>query len=168
MTERLTAFSAADMADLAALLADAVSDGASVGYYSPLDPSLAAAFWQGVAAAVAAGNRVLLVARDEGRIVGTVQLDLATKPTSGHRAEVMKLLVHTAHRRHGLGAALMTAAEVVACELGRTLLVLDTRTGDPSCRLYERLGYAVTGVVPGYAANSAGGLDDCTFYHREL
>ncbi len=168
MTERMTCVSAADAADLVALLADAVSAGASVGYYSPLDPALAVAFWRGVADAVTAGNRVLLVARDGGRIVGTVQLDLATKPTSTHRAEVMKLLVHTAHRGRGLGHALMTAAEATAGELGRTLLVLDARTGDPACRLYERLGYAVTGVVPRYAANSAGGRDDCTFYHRHL
>ena len=168
MIERLTSVTTADAPHLADLLADAVADGASVGYYAPLDPALATEFAQGVAAAVAAGSRILLVVRDAGRIVGSVQLDLAVKPTAAHRAEVMKLLVHTSHRRRGLGEALLRAAEAEAIRLGRTLLVLDTRAGDPSCHLYEKLGYTLTGVVPGYAANSAGGYDACAFYHRVL
>lgn len=168
MVERLTAIGDDDRTRLVALLIDAVADGASVGFYHPLGEAAAVAFWRGVADAMAAGTRVLLAVRADGRIAGTVQLDLHAKQTAGHRAEVMKLLVHPAARRRGLGAALVAAVEAEAVARGRHLLVLDARTGDPACRLYERLGYVLTGVVPGYAANSHGGLDDCSFYHRVL
>jgi hypothetical protein len=34
--------------------------------------------------------------------------------------------------------------------LGRSLLTLDTRTGDNAEPLYASLGYHTTGIIPGY------------------
>ena len=45
----------------------------------------------------------------------------------------------------------MEAAEAEARAEGKTLLVLDTVTGDAAERLYERLGWTRVGVIPGYA-----------------
>jgi GNAT superfamily N-acetyltransferase len=70
-------------------------------------------------------------------------------------------------RRRGLGAALMTAAEAVARECGRSLLVLDTASGDAE-RLYARLGWQRCGVIPGYALLPQGGLCATTFFYRAL
>lgn len=153
---------------LVGLLADAVAAGASVGFFDPLSDSEAAAYWDDVLADVDAGRRVLLVATDGGRVIGSVQLALPDKPNAGHRAEVQKLLVHTGVRRRGLGTALMRAAEEAAVGLGRHLLVLDTRAGDPAGRLYERLGYVRAGVIPGYARAPGGQLHAAAFYYRDL
>ena len=53
------------------------------------------------------------------------------------------MLVHSAARKRGIGAALMKSAEAAARSLGKTLLVLDTVTGGDAERLYARLGWQV-------------------------
>jgi GNAT superfamily N-acetyltransferase len=77
------------------------------------------------------------------------------------------MLVHRRARRHGLGAGLMQAAEALARECGKSLLVLDTAGGDAE-RLYERLGWQRCGVIPGYALWPQGGLCDTTYFYRVL
>jgi ribosomal protein S18 acetylase RimI-like enzyme len=155
-------------AGLAELLRDIVAGGASVGFLDPLADDEAAAYWDGVFAEVDAGSRLLFAARDGDRVLGTVQLAIPWKPNARHRAAVEKLLVHTSARRQGLGTALMRRAEDAAAGLGRTLLVLDTRAGDPAGRLYERLGYVRVGVIPGYALSPAGRPQAAAFYYRDL
>ena len=154
---------------LAALLKDSVDGGASVGFLPPLDTEEAGRYWQGVLAAIERGSRLLWVARDpDGAITGTIQLDLETRPNGTHRAEVMKLMVHSASRRRGIGRALMLAAEEEARRRGRTTLVLDTRHGDPSEALYRSLGWERAGVIPRYARSADGALDPSAFYYRLL
>lgn len=151
-----------------ALLQDVVAGGASVGFLPPLGAEEARAYWQQVAAAVESGGRVLLAAVEDGRPLGTVQLDLARMPNGRHRAEVIKLLVHRSARRRGIGRALMLEAEHQARAAGRTLLVLDTRVGDAAEQLYLRLGYCRAGVIPRYARGASGSLEDTVFFYREL
>lgn len=129
---------AAARPQLVALLQNAVDSGASVGFMPPMAAAEAAQFWHDVAAGVAAGHRVVLVAQEEsaGRILGTGQLVLATNPNAPHRAEVAKLMVHRQARRQGIGQQLMRALEAEARQRGRTTLVLDTRHGDPAEQLY--------------------------------
>lgn len=64
-------------------------------------------------------------------------------------------------------AALLRAAEELARELGKSLLVLDTASADAE-RLYSRLGWIRVGVVPDYALLPAGGFCDTTFFYRRL
>ena len=157
-----------DLAALAALLQDAVDSGASVGFVPPLDAGEARRYWAGVRATVTAGTRILLAAVEGGAILGSVQLDLATMPNARHRAEVMKLMVHRAARRRGIGRALMRALEEAARRADRRLLVLDTRAGDPAEQLYLALGYARAGVIPHYALSAAGTLDATVYMYRDL
>jgi hypothetical protein len=156
------------LVDFTALLTDAVGAGASIGFLWPLAEGEAEAYWRDVVAAMRGGQRHLLAAFDGERLVGSVQLDLAAKANARHRAEVQKLLVLQNARRRGIGRLLMRAAEVLARRQGRRLLVLDVRRDDPAQRLYESIGYKVTGIVPGYAADPDGALCDCTFLYREL
>jgi ribosomal protein S18 acetylase RimI-like enzyme len=156
------------LASLAALLLDAVESGASVGFVPPLDARDARTYWAGVKNAIAGGNRILLAAVEQGEVLGAVQLDLATMPNARHRAEVMKLMVHRAARRRGIGKALMLALEDAARRANRRLLVLDTRPGDPAEQLYLALGYARAGVIPHYALSAAGTLDATGYMYREL
>jgi len=153
---------------LCELLTDAVDSGASIGFLPPLGAGEAEEYWSGVRAALGDGSRVLLIAIDEGRIVGTVQLDYAMRRNALHRAEIVKLMVHRAARRRGIGRALMLDAERVAQAAGRTLLVLDTRHGDPSETLYRSLGYQAAGIIPRYARSASGELHATILMYREL
>ena len=159
----------AHRAGLVALLRDAVDSGASVGFLPPLDAQEAGAYWESVAAAVQGGSRLLLAALNEaGSVIGSAQLELATPPNGRHRAEVTKVMVQRAARRHGTGRALMLAIEDRARQLGRTTLVLDTRTGDPSERLYRSVGWQLAGTIPRYARSAGGGLEPTSIYYRLL
>ena len=153
---------------LADVLIDCVEGGASVSFMHPLTRERATAFWRRVAADVEAGSRVLIVAEDDGGICGTVQLVLDLPENQPHRAELVKMLVHRRARRQGLGAALMQAAESAALECGRTLLVLDTVTGDAGERLYARLGWMRVGEIPRYALMPNGEPCSTTVFYRDL
>ena len=61
----------------------------------------------------------------------------------------------------------MQAAEDAARTAGKTLLVLDTASGDAE-RLYARLGWTFAGTIPDYALWPQGGLCGTTFYYRRL
>src|SRR5215207_8215160 len=92
-----------DLADLRALLQDAIESGASVGFMLPVQAGEMEAFWAGVFLEVRAGSRIVLATRDaSGRIVGSAQLALAGKPNSRHRAELQKLLVLRTARSRGI------------------------------------------------------------------
>jgi GNAT superfamily N-acetyltransferase len=156
-------------AALVDVLIDAVDGGASVGFLPPLPHGEAAAYWDTVADAVRAGSRVLLVARDrQGGVAGTAQLSLEARANGRHRAEVTKVMVHRRARGRGIGGALLAALEQHAARLGRTTLVLDTRQGDPSERLYARAGWILAGTIPRYAESADGRLDASAFYYKLL
>ena len=163
----LDTVSEAQLRGLAAVLADCVEGGASVSFMQPLTAQRAQAFWRNVAAGVDSGERALLVAQDEEGILGTVQVVLAQPENQPHRGEVAKMLVHRRARRRGIGALLMKAAERVARERGKTLLVLDTSSADAE-RLYERSGWVRVGSIPGFALLPQGEPCDTTFFYREL
>lgn len=165
---RLRAVDDAQIQGLADLLIDSIDGGASVSFMHPLAPAKAQAFWRRIAAGVAAGERALLVAEDDTGIVGTVQLVLDQPENQPHRADLSKMLVHRRARRQGLGAALMLAAEQMARDCGKTLLVLDTVTGSDAERLYARLGWIRVGVIPNFALLSRGGLWGTTVFYKEL
>jgi ribosomal protein S18 acetylase RimI-like enzyme len=150
------------------LLTEVVDGGASIGFLPPLPRAEASGFWREVAGAVSEGRRVLWVARADGDIVGTAQLDLVGKPNGRHRAEVMKVMVRGRDRRAGIGRALMQAVEDEARRRKRTTLVLDTREGDPSEGLYRSLGWQPAGVIPRYALNGEGGVDPTVVYYKLL
>ncbi len=153
---------------LSAVLIDCVEGGASVSFMLPLTRERADTFWQGVADGVAAGERILLVAQDDssGRILGTVQIVLKQPENQPHRADIAKMLVHRDARKRGIGAALMRAAEEAARRAGKTVLVLDTVTGSDAERLYERVGWTRSGVIPNYALWPKGGFCDTTVFYK--
>ena len=155
--------------DLATLLVDAVEGGASVGFVLPFTHDEASAWWRDLAPDVAAGRAVVLLLRtDGGRAVGTAQLRPAQYPNQRHRADVVKVLVHSGARRRGFGRALMQAIEDVARRRGSTVLVLDTITGSDADRLYARLGWTRAGEIPNYAAMPDGRLAPTTYFFKEL
>jgi GNAT superfamily N-acetyltransferase len=153
--------------DLGEVLADCVNGGASVNFMLPYGREDAAAFFRKVATSVARGDTILIAARLNGRIVGTVQLGIDMPPNQPHRADVKKLLVCRDARNNGVGNALMERIEQVARDKSRTLLVLDT-ANEAAERLYARRGWQRLGVVPDFALWPAGGYCDTIFFWKKL
>lgn len=154
--------------ELAAMLHASVSQGASIGFVMPFSLEQAQAFWQRLLPAIEREERLLLVARDDGRVVGTVQLLLDMPDNGRHRAEVVKLMVHPQARRRGIARSLMLQVQQLAVEHQRHLLVLDTLTGDTAEGLYRLLGFQLAGSIPQYARASNGGALDATSYMYKL
>jgi ribosomal protein S18 acetylase RimI-like enzyme len=160
-----------ELVELASLLHECVHAGASVGFVLPCPVAESENFWRdNVGPAVLAGTRLLFVARRHGRIAGSVQLDVDTPPNQPHRAEVRKLLVHPEARRQGIARLLMAELERHAGRLGRTLLTLDTRSGDHAEPLYTSMGYTAVGAIPGFCRDTADAsrLDATTIMYKHL
>ncbi|CAM5775167.1 N-acetyltransferase [Labrys miyagiensis] len=153
---------------LADILIDCVEGGASVSFLLPISRETAEGFYARTALRVAEGSAVLFVAAVEGDVVGTVQLCPVMIQNQPHRADVAKLLVHRRGRRRGVAEALMAALEAKARAEGRTLLSLDTTTGSPAERLYEKLGWQRLGVMPNHALMANGDPSDTTFFWKAL
>jgi len=164
---RLACVTGAEAQSLAVVLIDCVEGGASVGFMLPMTLEKALTFWRRIGADVERGARIVLAAEDETGIVGTVQVVLEQPENQPHRADISKMLVHRRARRRGIGEALMRAAEAAARQAGKSLLVLDTASGDAE-RLYARLGWTLVGVVPDYALWPGGGFCDTTVFYRKL
>jgi GNAT superfamily N-acetyltransferase len=153
-----------ELDDLTEVLVSCVAEGASLGFHAPLSPDVAHGWWAGIPR----DGVILLVAERDGRIVGTAQLQPAESENGVHRGEVAKLLVHPDSRRQGIARALMMALEGEARAVGKSLLVLDTREGDPSNDLYRTLGYREAGRIPGWARDAAGTLSATVFWYKPL
>lgn len=150
--------------DLCNVLIACVNDGASLGFHAPLAREVARAWWE----RLPRPGVTLLVAESNGRIGGTVQLHAAESANGAHRTEIAKLLVHPAWRRRGIASALMQAAEEIARQQGKLLIVLDTREGDPSNLLYASVGYVQGGRIPDWARDAAGELSATIFWYKQL
>jgi GNAT superfamily N-acetyltransferase len=164
----LDAIDAVALRGLSDVLIDCVDGGASVSFMAPLSREKANVFWTDAMLSAARGERLLLVAEDAaGAIIGTVQVVFAQYENQPHRADIAKMLVHRAARKRGVGESLLAHAESLARQAGKTLLVLDTASGDAE-RLYARRGWQRCGVIPGYALLPHGGLCDTTVFYRTL
>jgi len=150
--------------ELSDLLIKVVGEGASIGFLPPLTKEAADAYWK----SCIAGDIMFWVAKLEGKIAGTVQLHLCTKPNGAHRAEVAKLMTHPSFRQKGIARKLMHQAEQRAKQEGKSLLVLDTREGDPSNLLYRSVGYTEAGRIPFFAKNAEGGIDATVLYFKAI
>jgi len=163
----LQSIGARDIQGLSDVLIDCVDGGASVSFMLPMSRAKADAFWHNTAASAARGERVVLAAFDAETIVGTVQIILQQPENQPHRGDLAKMLVHRRARRHGVGAALLTAAEASALAAGKTLLVLDTASDDAE-RLYARQGWQRCGQIPHYALLPDGVPCATTIYFKFL
>jgi ribosomal protein S18 acetylase RimI-like enzyme len=153
---------------LSELLVETVASGGSVSFMHPLPLEAADGFWRDSLAAAARGERLVLGAFDGETLVATVTLQLGLPPNQPHRAEIAKMMTRLSHRHRGIASALMRAAEKLAIERGRTLLVLDTAVDEGASGLYQRLGFNLTGIIPDYALKPHGGLTGTMIYWKKI
>lgn len=157
-----------ELRGLSDVLIDCVDGGASVSFMLPMTRAKALAFWTKAAEAAARGDQMVFAAENgAGDIVGTVQVLLDQPENQPHRADIAKMLVHRTARKHGVGAALLTAAEQAALHAGKTVLVLDTASKDAE-RLYRRQGWQYCGRIPNYALMPDGASCDTHIFFKLL
>jgi ribosomal protein S18 acetylase RimI-like enzyme len=152
------------------LITDAVDGGAAITFMQPLTFEDGLRFWRDrIFPEVAKGHRVLFAAYVKDAVVGSVQLDLALPPNQPHRCEVSKMVVHSKVRRRGIARQLMLALEVHAKFVRKSLITLDTRTGDAAEQLYSSLGFMRAGEIPNYAYDPDGrAMHSATYMYKEI
>jgi GNAT superfamily N-acetyltransferase len=151
-----------------ALWTDVSNAGGAVGFVAPVTrddvrPDLAKSL-----AAVAAGERRLLIGVDEdGRIVATTFLTYNTHRLMTHWLWLYTVMVHPDHQGKGYGRALMAAVEQAARTLhGIEAIRLTCRGGTGVELFYGGCGYKEVGRVPGAIRVSPG--DDREDIHMLL
>lgn len=159
-----------DLPAYADLLHACVHAGASINFVMPFPIEAAAAFWtRKVLPPLRSGGLVLIAAHAGGRLAGSVQLDHDTPPNQPHRAELRKMIVHPDFRRRGIARMLVAELERRARALGRTLITLDTRSGDAAEPLYASSGFVAIGSIPAYSRDVfSDRLDAATFMYKRL
>lgn len=86
---------------------------------------------------------LLLVGEQDREVVGSVMVGY-----DGHRGWVNYLAVHPSRQGHGLGRALMGAAEERLAALGCAKINLQVREGnEAACDFYEAVGYEREPIV---------------------
>lgn len=82
---------------------------------------------------------LFLVAREEGRVIGSIVAGY-----DGYRGHINRVAVLESHRRKGVGALLVRAAEARLSALGCTKINLQIRAANHAvASFYRGLGYAV-------------------------
>jgi GNAT superfamily N-acetyltransferase len=153
---------------LVELLRDTVNGGVPLGWLPPLTRDLARDYWLSLRPELKAGSRVLLAAYSESGIIGSGQLSFPQWANARHRAELQKLFVATTVRGQGVGRRLMGGLHDIARHRGRSLLILNTRRGEPAEAFYKGLGYREAGVLPGWTLGPAGERYDHVTLYQQL
>lgn len=159
--------SRADLNDLCDATDAAVLAGGGFGWVRLPQREVMERFWQGV---MAMPLRVLLVARLDGVIAGSVQL---VRPAPNNEAQNFAVQL-TSHfvapwaRGYGLARSLLQEAEAIAVDEGFEVINLDVRaTQEAAISLYENSGYDLIGVHPAYA-RVKGRIVEGRYYFKQL
>jgi GNAT superfamily N-acetyltransferase len=103
-----------------------------------LEPSDFKVLGDPMGAIIVPGGDILVAERD-GKVVGTVALQLGREPGE---LELAKMTVHQSQRGTGLGRRLMDAAIARARQMGAKRLYLESNTGlTPAITLYYAVGF---------------------------
>ncbi|THV02657.1 acetyltransferase, GNAT family [Dendrothele bispora CBS 962.96] len=179
----------AEIPELAILLKETVEENVTLNFCLPFSTADAEAWWGELKAGLKTGREILILAHasetprsensekakegslsEHGRkLVGCVILYLSQKTNAPHRGEIGKLLVKKEERGSGIGRLLMECVEEQARKHGRWILYLDTQTGSPAEKFYEKNGWTRIGVFPDvvYVPDKSS-LSDTTFFYKRV
>ena len=149
--ERITEFSDDDLATLCEATNAAIIDGGGFGWVNPQAHTSLEIYFKGT---LLVPERALFVGRQDGAIVGSVQL---ARPARNNEAQAFAARLEHSFiapyaRGHGLARLMTLRVEEAARGLGYHVLNLDVReTQEAAIHLYETLGYQRWGEHPLYA-----------------
>ena len=154
---------------LSDVLIDCVEGGASVSFMLPMTRAKAEAFWRGVAASVARGERVVLAAEDadgSDRRHGAGHSGAAREPAASRRPREDARASTRAPARRRRGAARRRRAQ----RARRRQDAAGARHGvsDDAERLYARQGWQRCGEIPNYALLPDGPPCATTYFFKAL
>jgi GNAT superfamily N-acetyltransferase len=135
---------------LLALWVDVSAAGGAVGFVPPVTAEDVRPTMEGALAAVAAGERRLLLGRDEeGRIAATTFLTYNGHELMRHWIWLNTVMVHPRYQGRGYGRTLLAAAVEAARGLpGVEAIRLTCRGGMGVEHFYEACGFKEVGRVP--------------------
>lgn len=148
----MTAIRPAEASDAAALIALAAAVGREPGEWLLTNET-----WRSVVderrylrAVRRQADAAVLVAVDDGVVVGRLSVARDPHPSSSHVAD-LGLMVAASHRRRGIGNALLEAAVGWARRVGVAKLELHVFPwNEPAIRLYEQFGFEREGIRRGH------------------
>ncbi len=149
--ERLSELCKGDLHDLCDAAEAAIQDGGGFGWLSPPDRHAMEAYWKGV---LLVPERALLVARLDGTICGSAQLQRAARNNEAQAkvGQLTTFFLAPWARGYGMARQLVEAVEETARGFGLKVLNLDVRESqERAIQLYESLGYVRWGSNPHYA-----------------
>ncbi len=131
------------------LWTDVSNAGGFVGFVPPVGvedvrPVALAAF-----DLVGTGHSHIVVARDEGEVVGLSFMEHRPGPLFRHWVTVKRLQVHPSRQGEGIGTALLKACEEHAWALGIEQVHLTARGGTGTEAFYQLKGYELVARIPG-------------------
>ncbi|MFI5492906.1 GNAT family N-acetyltransferase [Actinoplanes sp. NPDC051859] len=131
------------------LWTDVTNAGGPIGFVAPVSMADVWPMAQETFAAVEAGVDRLLVGWDDGRLVAVLFLVDNRFALKAHWRVLKRVMVRPGSQGRGYGAALMTEAAAVARAMRLAGLQVTVRDGHGLEAFYAKLGYTVTGRVPG-------------------
>ena len=157
---------------LAAVLLDCVAGGASVGFMASLSKHEAESFFEKAFESAERGDRIILAAFIDSKLIGIVQIVTATPPNQPHRAGIHRQtpLVHRSARGHGV-----CHAPDGTCRASRPPFADKARSSSWTLspeetpeKLYLRMGWTKTGIIPNYARFPDGRPCDTTILWKDI
>jgi ribosomal-protein-alanine N-acetyltransferase len=117
-----------------------------------------------IAELLAGPGGLALAAEEDGVVAGFVLLR-----TAAGEAEILTLAVAQAHRRRGIGRALIAAALQAVADMGAESLWLEVAEDNaPARRLYEAAAFGEAGRRRGYYPRPGGAAADAILLRRIL
>lgn len=140
-------------AGVTALLRQAVSDGAALGWVEPPSAGEVLGLLDAVRAAESAGDAAVALEVRGDEVVGFGYWRRYARPTHRPQADLERLVVAPSLRRHGVGRRLLERLVARADELGVETLTLDVRGDNAGAiSLYESVGFRRYGTLTDFVA----------------
>jgi len=144
---------AADIEDALDVFEAVVAEGRWLGTEAPVDRAERGQRWRET---IDDPRRVMLVAVEDGRVVGHLGLDVA-----GHGVASLGMAVAAASRGRGVGSALLAEAVATARRLGAHKVALQVWPHNAAAlALYRRFGFAEEGRLRRHYRRASGELWD--------
>lgn len=147
------------------LLKDAVEVGGTVGFLLPMTEDKLDRYWNGVARDLEAGERELLAAIENGKVLGALQIAYEKAESVRHRADLQKLIVHSSDHRRGIARALLVDALERMPALGVAMYTITTFKEGAAEDLVRSLMFTRFGVMPHYGLTPDGKLHDASLHY---
>jgi GNAT superfamily N-acetyltransferase len=146
------------------IFAQIVREGDTFSYDPAIGEGAAREMWM-----VQPPGRATVAVDDDGTIIGTANM-FANRPGPGDHVASGNFMVAGAHRGRGIGRALIDDSLRWARETGFRAMQFNAvaESNTPAVKLYERVGFAIVGRVPGAFRHPEQGEVALLVMHRPL